>query len=47
MDMKKLSMQVDLDSFIPATDEEKEYIVTMRPSSTFFQVKVFPSSMMR
>ena len=37
MDMKKLSMQVDLDSFIPATDEEKEYIVTMRPSSTFFQ----------
>ena len=37
MDMKKLSMQVDLDSFITATDEEKEYIVTMRPSSTFFQ----------
>ena len=30
-------MQVDLDSFIPATDEEKEYIVSMRPSSTFFQ----------
>ena len=37
MDMKKLSMQVDLDSFIHATDEENEYIVTMRPSSTFFQ----------
>ena len=30
-------MQVDLDSFIPATDEEKKYIVSMRPSSTFFQ----------
>ena len=37
MNPKKLSMQVDLDSFIPATDEEKEYIVSMRPSSTFFQ----------
>lgn len=37
MSSKKLSMQVDLDSFIPATDEEKEYIVSMRPSSTFFQ----------
>ena len=29
-------MQVDLDSFIPATDAEKEYMVTMRPSTTFF-----------
>ena len=37
MSFKKLSMQVDLDSFIPATDEEKKYIVSMRPSSTFFQ----------
>ena len=32
-----LSMQVDLDAFIPATDEEKEYLVQMRPSSTFFR----------
>ena len=26
-----------MDSFIPATDEEKSYIVQMRPSSTFFK----------
>ena len=37
--MKKnpFSMQVNLDSFIPATAEEKEYIVQMRESSTFFK----------
>ena len=37
--MKKnpLSMQVDLSDFIPATEEEKEYMVTMRPASTFFK----------
>ncbi len=37
--MKKnpLSMQVDLEDFTPATDEEKAYIVTMRPASTFFR----------
>lgn len=34
--LKRLSMQVNLDSFIPATDAEKEYMVTMRPSTTFF-----------
>ncbi len=34
--IKRLSMQVDVDSFLPATDEEKEYMVTMRPSTTFF-----------
>ncbi len=34
--IKRLSMQVNLDSFIPATEEEKEYMVTMRPSTTFF-----------
>ncbi len=33
----KLSLQVDLERFIPATEEEKEYIVKMRPSSTFFK----------
>jgi len=37
--MKKnpFSLQLDLDSFIPATDAEKEYMVKMRPSSTFFK----------
>ena len=34
---KKLSMHVDLDAFIPATDDEKAYMVQMRPSSTFFK----------
>ena len=33
----KLSMHVKLDDFIPATDEEKEYIVQMRESTTFFK----------
>lgn len=37
MNKKKLSLHVDLDRFIPATEEEKEYIVKMRPSSTFFK----------
>lgn len=35
--IKRLSMQLDVDSFLPATDAEKEYMVTMRPSTTFFQ----------
>ena len=34
---KKFTMHVDVDSFIPATDEEKAYMVQMRPSSTFFR----------
>ena len=34
---KKFTMHVDVDSFLPATDEEKSYIVQMRPSSTFFK----------
>ena len=34
---KKLTMHVDVDAFLPATDEEKEYMVQMRPSSTFFR----------
>ena len=37
MDKKKLSMHVDLDAFIPATDAEKEYMVKMRESTTFFK----------
>ncbi|MBQ3252072.1 MAG: ABC transporter permease [Oscillospiraceae bacterium] len=30
-------MHVKLDDFIPATDAEKEYMVQMRPSTTFFK----------
>ncbi len=38
MNMKKFfSVQVDLDEFIPATEEEKAYMVQMRESSTFFK----------
>ena len=39
MDMKKnpLSMHVNMDDFLPATDAEKEYMVQMRPSTTFFK----------
>ncbi len=32
-----LSMHVDVDDFLPATDEEKAYMVQMRPSTTFFR----------
>ena len=37
--MKKapFSMHVDVDAFIPATEKEKEYLVQMRPPSTFFK----------
>ena len=37
--MKKnvFSMQLDVDSFLPTTDKEKEYMVQMRPASTFFK----------
>ena len=34
---RKMTMHLDVDAFIPATDEEKEYMVQMRPSSTFFR----------
>lgn len=37
MTRKAFSLHVDLDDFIPATEEEKEYMVQMRPSSTFFK----------
>ena len=37
MQKKKFTFHVDLDMFIPATDKEKEYMVQMRPSSTFFK----------
>ena len=37
--MKKnpFTMHLDVEDFIPATDAEKEYLVQMRPSSTFFR----------
>ena len=31
------SMHINIDSFTPATDKEKEYMVQMRPSTTFFK----------
>jgi oligopeptide transport system permease protein len=37
IDPTKLSMHVNLDEFIPATNEDKEYLVRMRPSTTFFK----------
>lgn len=37
MRKKPFSMHIDVDAFIPATDAEKEYLVQMRPSSTFFR----------
>lgn len=38
MDLKKkFTMHVDVEQFNPATDEEKEYLVQMRPSTTFFK----------
>ncbi len=37
MEKKLPSLHVNLDDFIPATEAEKEYMVQMRPSSTFFK----------
>ena len=37
MNKKPFSMHVDVEDFIPATPEEKEYMVQMRPSTTFFR----------
>ena len=37
INLQKLSMHPDLDCFAPASAEEKEYMVQMRPSSTFFK----------
>jgi len=34
---KKFTFHVDLDSFMPASDKDKEYMVQMRPSTTFFR----------
>ena len=35
--LKRLSMQVNVDDLLPATEEEKEYMVRMRPSTTAFR----------
>ena len=37
MKKKFLTMHVDLDRFMPADPKDKEYMVKMRPSSTFFK----------
>ena len=37
MEKKPFNLQVDMDAFIPATEDEKAYMVQMRPSSTFFK----------
>ena len=37
MQKKKFTFHVDLDMFTPASDKDKEYLVQMRPSSTFFK----------
>ncbi len=34
---KKFTMHIDVDDLLPATDEEKAYVVQMRPSTTFFK----------
>ena len=37
MKKKLFSLHVNLDDFLPATESEKEYMVQMRPSTTFFK----------
>ena len=37
MKTNPFSLHVNLDDFIPATEAEKEYMVQMRPSTTFFK----------
>ena len=37
MKKKFFSMHVDVDDFLPASEEEKAYMVKMRPSTTFFK----------
>ena len=37
MNKKPFSMHLNIDEFLPATEEEKSYIVQMRPSTTFFK----------
>jgi len=35
--LKRLSMQINVDDLLPASEEEKEYMVRMRPSTTAFK----------
>ncbi len=37
MEKKFYSLHTDVDSFLPASDADKEYMVKMRPSTTFFK----------
>ena len=37
MKKKLFSLHVNMDDFLPATEEEKAYMVQMRPSTTFFK----------
>ncbi|MBR2684059.1 MAG: ABC transporter permease [Atopobiaceae bacterium] len=37
MTQNPLSMQLDVEDFLPASEDEKAYMVQMRPSSTFFK----------
>ena len=37
MSKNMFSMHLDVDAFLPATADEKAYMVQMRPSSTFFR----------
>ena len=36
MSKRPFGMQLDADAFLPATESEKEYMVQMRPATTFF-----------
>ncbi|MBQ9063381.1 MAG: ABC transporter permease [Eubacterium sp.] len=35
--LKRLSMQINVDDLLPASEEEKEYMIKMRPSTTAFK----------
>ncbi len=37
INLKRLSMQVQVDDLLPASEEDKEYMVKMRPSTTAFK----------
>ena len=37
MEKRPFSMQVNVEDLLPATEQEKEYLVRMRPASTFFR----------
>ena len=37
MNKRPFSFHVDVDAFMPASEEDKAYMVQMRPSSTFFK----------